>query len=61
MAAWIHTKPLLGVHWHLGMWNDECLTLMKASVTEVSIDLSEAKDSDQWPHSKKSSPRRHAQ
>ena len=25
---------------------------MKASVTEVSIELSAAKDSDKWPHSK---------
>ena len=70
MAAWIYkfticaeewqqfTLPLLGVHWHLGKWSDECLTTMKVSVTEVSIDLSAAKDSDKWPHSKSSPGRR---
>ena len=50
---------LLGVHWHLGEWNDNCPTAMKVSVTEVSIDLSEAKDSEQWPHPM-SIPGRHA-
>ena len=56
----IHTALVsLGVRWHLGKWNDDCLTAMKASVTEVSIDLSAAKDSEQWPHPK-SLPGRHA-
>ena len=33
---------------------------MEASVTEVSVDLSAAKDSEQWPQNPKPSPGHHA-